>query len=80
MPVIIKWNPADDLFVLNETFSQMLDQVSNIVQKRKTSETSSAWAAIADMYETDDAFILHIELAGIDKESLEEIFFKKTHS
>ncbi len=44
MPVIIKWNPADDLFVLNETFSQMLNQVSDIVQKRKTSETSSAWA------------------------------------
>lgn len=74
MPVIIKWNPTEDLFVLNETFSQMLDQVSNIFQQRKTPEMSSAWAPIADMYETEDAFILHIELAGIDKETLEILF------
>ena len=75
MPIIIKWNPTDDLFVLNETFGQMMDQVSSLLQKRKTTETTSAWAPIADMYETDETFVLHIELAGIEKESL-EIFFQ----
>lgn len=74
MPIIIKWNPTDDLFVLNETVSQMMDQVSSILQKRKTLETTSAWTPIADMYENDKAFVLQIELAGIEKESLEILF------
>lgn len=74
MSIIITWNPTDDLFVLNETFNHTMDQVSSLLQKRKTSETTSAWAPIADMYENDEAFVLHIELAGIEQESLEILF------
>ena len=73
MPVVIKWNPISDIFVLDETISHVLDQVSEFIHKRRT-ETSSAWAPIADMYETDEDVIIHTELAGIDKETLEILF------
>ena len=73
MPVVIKWNPSNNLFVLDETISQILDQVSDFMHKRQAG-TSSAWAPIADMYETDEALIIHAELAGIDKHSLEILY------
>jgi HSP20 family protein len=74
MPIILTWNPTDNLFVVHETFSQVMDQVSSLLQKRKSAEMTSAWAPIADMYENDEAFVLHVELAGIEQESLEILF------
>ncbi len=73
MPVVIKWNPARKIFVLDETINQILEQVSDVLHKRKT-EASSAWVPIADMYETEEAIVIHTELAGIDKEALEILF------
>ena len=73
MSVLIKWNPISDIFLLDETISQVLDQVSEFVHRRKM-ETLSAWVPVADMYETDTTMVIHAELAGIDKHSLEIVF------
>ncbi len=77
MPVVIRWNPVNNIFVLDEVISQMLDQVSDFIHKRKT-ETCSAWVPVADMYETKEAVIIDIELAEIDKHSL-EILYQEGH-
>ncbi len=37
-------------------------------------ETSSAWVPVADMYETDEAVIIDLELAEINKDSLEILY------
>jgi HSP20 family protein len=73
MPVVIKWNPANNIFSLEDAISQMLDQVSEHMAGRKT-EKSSAWVPVADMYETDANIIIDIELAEIDKNSLEILY------
>ena len=73
MPVIIKWNPINDIFVLDDTLNQMLGWSAEGVHTKKP-EKNSAWTPAADMYETDDAIIIRIELAGIEKDTLEIVF------
>jgi len=74
MSVVIRWNSANSVFALDEIISQMLEWTSDATHDVKKTELSSAWAPAADMYETEDAIIIHIELAGIDKDSLEILF------
>lgn len=73
MPVVIRWNPVQNIFTLDDVISQMLEWTSDLMRIQKT-EKSSAWVPAADMYETDEAVIIHMELAGIDRNSLEILF------
>lgn len=73
MPIVIKWNPAYDILTLDDTLNQMLTRTPDALPVKKA-EKKSAWTPAADMYETDDAIIIHVELGGIDKKSLEIIF------
>ncbi|PID56735.1 hypothetical protein CSB45_09830 [candidate division KSB3 bacterium] len=70
MPVYTKWNAVDDMFGLNETLDCVIELVKEIVPRRKL-DSYSSWIPAADMYETESAVILHVELTGIDKEALE---------
>lgn len=69
MPVLTKWNPVHDVFALNDTLEQVLELVEEFVPRHK-SDSCSAWTPVADMYETESAVIIHVELAAIDKQSL----------
>jgi HSP20 family protein len=74
MSVVIRWNPTNSIFTLDEIINQMLEWTSDVSHEAKKAEMGSAWVPAADMYETDDAIIIHIELAGIEKDSLEILF------
>jgi HSP20 family protein len=78
MPTVIRWNSVTNIFALDEVISQMLEWTSDVIQELKKTEKVAAWVPAADMYETDDAVIIQIELAGIDKDSL-EILFQDEH-
>lgn len=71
MSVVINWNPTNSIFTLDEILNQMLEWTSESGHEANKIEIGSAWVPAADMYETDEAIIIHIELAGIDKDSLE---------
>ncbi len=73
MPVVIKWNSANDIFVLDDTLNHSLGWTATAFQGNR-SELSSAWTPAADVYETDDAIVVHVELAGIQRDSLEIVF------
>jgi len=73
MPVVIKWNSANDIFVLDDTLNQTLGWTADAFHGTR-SELSSAWTPAADVYETEDAIVVHVELAGIQRDSLEIIF------
>lgn len=74
MSVVIRWNPTNSIFTLDEIINQMLEWTADVDHEAKKTELGSAWVPAADMYETDDAIIIHIELAGIEKDSLEILF------
>jgi HSP20 family protein len=73
MAIVIRWNPATDIFTLDDIMSHILEWTVDSLHARKR-EKSSAWTPTADMYETEKAIIIDIELAGIDKNSLEILF------
>ena len=69
MPVLVQWNPINNLFALDEHLTRMFDHASECVCGRKI-VSQADWQPSADMYETEEAIIIHVELAGIDKDSL----------
>lgn len=73
MPIVIKWNPVNDIFDLDETLNLMLGWPSEGTHPQKP-DKNSAWTPAADMYETDKEIIIRIELAGVEKDSLELVF------
>jgi HSP20 family protein len=73
MSVAIRWNPAHNIFALDDVINQMLEWPSDLIRIRET-EISSAWVPAADVYETNDTIIIELELTGVDKSSLEILF------
>ena len=73
MPVVIKWNSVDDIFVLDDSLNQTLVWSPEMIHVKK-SDLNSAWMPAADIYETQEAIILLVELAGVDRDSLEIVF------
>ena len=73
MPVQILWDPVSDVLTCHETLVHLTDEVSGRACQRKT-RRETPWTPAADIYETDTDVILHIELAGIDKNSLHIVF------
>ncbi|GAK53951.1 ATP-independent chaperone, alpha-crystallin/Hsp20 family [Candidatus Moduliflexus flocculans] len=73
MPVLVQWNPINNLFALDEHLTRMFDHASECVCGRKI-VSQADWQPSADMYETEEAIIIHAELAGIDKSSLSITF------
>lgn len=73
MPVVIKWNSASDIFVLDDSLNQALVWSPDMVHAKK-SDLNSAWMPAADIYETEETIIIVVELAGIDRDSLEIVF------
>jgi HSP20 family protein len=78
MPIVMRWNPAHTIFELNDMLSQMLEWTVDMFHDERKLEKVSAWVPSADMYETDEAIIIQLELAGIEKDSL-EILFQEEH-
>ena len=73
MPVLVRWNPMNNLFVRDEHLTRMFDHASEGVCGRKTGSNAD-WQPMADMYETEETVMIHLELAGIDKTSLCIVF------
>jgi HSP20 family protein len=73
MPVVIKWNSANDIFVLDDMLHQTFTWTPEVFQHKKP-ELSSAWTPTADVYETDETIVVLVELAGINRDSLEIVF------
>lgn len=73
MPVVITWNTANDIFVLDDALNSTFGWTPDIFHKKRP-EFSSAWMPAADVYETDDAIVVHMELAGVRRDSIEILF------
>jgi HSP20 family protein len=74
MSIVMRWNPVHTIFELNDMISQRLEWTAEMLPDERKLEKGSAWVPAADMYETDAAIIIQMELAGIEKDSLEILF------
>ena len=69
-----QWNPLQDLMVLQDRMNRLFEDAT---QRRTQAEGSrdeferADWTPAADIYETDSAYLIAIDLPGIDREALE---------
>jgi HSP20 family protein len=72
MSIMINWNPVQEMFPLDDAMSHSLLWAPEAAMKKN--EVPSAWSPAADMYETEDAILIQVELTGINKDSLSVVF------
>jgi HSP20 family protein len=69
-----QWNPLQDLVVLQDRMNRLFEDAT---QRRTQAEATgdeferADWTPAADIYETESAFLLALDLPGIDREALE---------
>jgi HSP20 family protein len=68
------WNPLQDLLVLQDRMNRLFEDAT---QRRTRDESDSDefergdWTPAADVYETEESFLIAIDLPGISREALE---------
>ncbi len=74
MPVLILWDTANQTFAAQDAAEQVVHSMSAHVSG-SSKDMSATWIPVADMYETDTAVVITLELVNIDRHSL-EIFYE----
>jgi HSP20 family protein len=69
-----QWNPLHDLVTLQDRMNRLFE----VATKRRASEPDqndelerADWYPVADVYETDSAFVVAVDLPGIDRAKLD---------
>ena len=70
-----QWNPLQDLMVLQDRMNRLFEDAT---QRRNKADATTGddferadWTPAADIYETDSAYLIAMDLPGIDREALE---------
>jgi HSP20 family protein len=67
-----QWNPLQDLMVLQDRMNRLFEDATQRRQSETGDEFERAdWTPAADIYETDSAYSIAMDLPGIDREALE---------
>jgi len=70
-----QWNPLQDLMVLQDRMNRLFEDAT---QRRNQADAGAGdeferadWTPASDIYETESAYLIAIDLPGIDREALE---------
>jgi HSP20 family protein len=66
-PELVRWDPFEDL----EHLQQQLAQVFSGFPRMPGMGMDTEFAPLADVEETDDAYIVELELAGVNKDDID---------
>ncbi len=64
-------DPLPDLLSLQERINRLFEASLSRGRIDETLSLSGSWIPLADVYETPEAFVLEIELAGLDQDDIE---------
>ncbi|MCB9481192.1 MAG: Hsp20/alpha crystallin family protein [Desulfobacteraceae bacterium] len=68
---IVRWEPFRNVASLQDRINRMFDDVFSRMDSSDMDEAAvGAWKPASDIYETADAIIVEIELAGVKKEDV----------
>ena len=68
---IRRWDPLRDLLTLQERMNRLFDESLTRSRGQESALESGNWTPLADVYETPDAFVLQVELPGVDEDDVE---------
>lgn len=68
---VARWDPFEDLEYLQQQLAQIFPTWARMPARPMTgSGTEAEFAPLADVEETNDAFVVEIELAGVNKDDI----------
>jgi HSP20 family protein len=67
---LVRWDPFRDLVSIQDELNRLFGRTFNGVDPMRPA-TAGAWIPAMDVLETEDRFVVKLELAGIDPEDVE---------
>lgn len=68
---IRKWDPLRDLLALQERMNRLFEESLSRGRLGDPVLGGGAWSPLADVYETEEAFVVAVELPGVDEDDIE---------
>ena len=65
-----RWNSLQDLFGIQEKMNRLFEETIHQTEFPEEGLSTALWSPAADVYETPDEIILHIELPGVRLEDV----------
>jgi HSP20 family protein len=66
-----RWDPVADLLSLQERMNRLFEESLSREGLDGSPLLTGSWTPLADVYETADAFVVQMELPGIDEDDVE---------
>ncbi|MDI6688348.1 MAG: Hsp20/alpha crystallin family protein [Desulfobacterales bacterium] len=67
---LVRWDPFRNVATLQDRINRMFDEAFLRSKDIDDEVSLAAWKPTVDIYDTDDAIILKVELPGVDKEKV----------
>ena len=67
---LVRWDPFRNVATLHDRINRMFDEAFLRAKDFDEEVSLASWKPTVDIYDTDDAIILNVELPGVDKEKV----------
>lgn len=67
---ITRWNPWSEVSALQDHINQLFDDSFPVTEAARDRFRQEGWDPVVDVFDTEDAIVLHAELPGLSKENI----------
>jgi HSP20 family protein len=68
--ILVRESPFGPMMAVRDDMHRWFHQTSGQVRSEEASEMAGTWEPPVDIYETDDALVLQVELPGVSKDAV----------
>ena len=64
---LVRWNPLSDITTLHNRVNRLFDEL----MRSNDGNATTMWSPAADIFETQDAMVLKLEVPGVDRNNID---------